>query len=94
MTDDVRLYVKEPSWRALISRGDSRILCHLADDETGIYHRIAGGEIYLNRDTENYCLNCARKRGVVTTERPALADRQLLALASSEDKTGLAVQKG
>lgn len=75
MPPDYRLYAAKPGYKPLIKRDDAPLNCHRANPEDGFYHRIAAGEIYLNYDVENYCLNCALKLGILVHERPMLRDR-------------------
>lgn len=72
MTDDLRLYLIEEDWQPLINLGDQRLFCHRVEDGQSHYHRIAAHEMYVAKDTENFCLACAIKKGILSTQRPTL----------------------
>ena len=72
MADDLRFYVHEPGWKPQVHTSDDKLLCHLQRAEEGYYHRITRSELYLARDSEVYCLNCAVQKGLLTRERPTL----------------------
>ena len=74
MSEDKRLYLTEAGWHAVFKSDSETLHCHLADVEQGFYHRIATGELYLVKDTEHLCMNCAMKKGILTAERPSLAN--------------------
>lgn len=78
MREDRRLYMAEPGWTPKLNRGDFRMFCHHLEAGENHYHRIANGEIYVCRDDENYCFNCACKRGILTAERPTLENQGFL----------------
>lgn len=69
---DLRAYIVEPGWRPLLNRSDARLFCHHLRIEERYHHRITMGEVFLNRDTDNLCFNCARDRGIISTNRPSL----------------------
>lgn len=77
MSEERRLYLAEPGWHPVIKQGAETLHCHLANAADGYYHRIAAGEVYVSRDTDHYCLNCALKKGILTSERPTLPNPQL-----------------
>ena len=74
MSEDRRIYVTDAKWTPMLKSDDSRLLCHMANGEEGFYHRISSGEVYFEFGTEAYCLNCAVKKGIATTERPRLRE--------------------
>ena len=51
-----------------------KVYCFLGDTDEAHYHRILTGEVYLTDGKENYCLNCALKKGLVTQARPVLSE--------------------
>lgn len=71
--EDHRLYLAEPGWHVAIKHDTEPLNCHLADSVDGFYHRILAGELYLAKETERLCLNCALKKGILNHERPTLA---------------------
>ena len=74
MTEDSRLYVAEPQWHTKTKPTSEKIYCFLGDSDEASYHRILAGEVYLTDGRENYCLNCALKKGIVTQARPMLLE--------------------
>lgn len=73
MADD-RLYRAEAGWLATVNEGDARLFCHRIDEGADHYHRIAIGEVYLERGTEKFCLACALAQRILTHQRPTLAN--------------------
>ncbi|MFQ5730997.1 MAG: Clp protease N-terminal domain-containing protein [Planctomycetaceae bacterium] len=67
---DSRLYVaSQEGWRAKIKRGWDKAYCYSkAPGEDG-FHLLLAGEIYVQRDDEKFCLNCARRHGILTADR-------------------------
>lgn len=78
MAEDRRLYLAEAGWEPKLNRGDYQLHCHHLGSGKQYYHRITTGELYLSRDEENYCFNCASNRGILTTERPTLENQGFL----------------
>lgn len=74
MIEEERLYRVEEDWKPLFNETDQRLFCHRIEDGQSHYHRITVGELYLHKGTENFCLGCAKKKGIVTGRRPALAE--------------------
>lgn len=67
---DPRLYVVSPEgWEAKVKQGWEREYCYLQNPGEDYFHLITGGEIYLQRGSEKYCLACALRHGVLTTDR-------------------------
>lgn len=68
--DDVRLYVTDArEWTAHIKKDSSKIYCYQKNPGDDFFHLIVDGEIYLAKGDEKYCLRCALRDGVVTTDR-------------------------
>lgn len=67
---DARLYVCEPeSWQAHVKYDSERLYCYAKSPGEDYFHLILNGEIYLQRDNEKYCLQCALRQGVATQDR-------------------------
>lgn len=67
---DLRLYAPHPDeWRALLKQGWERDYCFAQNPGEDFFHLLMNGEIYLQRGDEKYCLNCALRRGYLTTDR-------------------------
>jgi hypothetical protein len=67
---DSRLYVPDnEDWTAEIKRDSERIYCYSKHPGEDWFHLILGGEIYLTRQHERYCLRCALRMGFITTDR-------------------------
>jgi hypothetical protein len=67
---DGRLYVPDQDgWRAHIKQTWDREYCFLKNPNEDFFHLLQCGEIYLERDKEMYCLNCALRLGLATRDR-------------------------
>ncbi len=67
---DSRLYVPDhEDWDVRIKRDSERIYCYSKHPGEDWFHLILGGEIYLTRQHERYCLRCALRMNVVTLDR-------------------------
>jgi hypothetical protein len=67
---DVRLYACDPdAWQAHVKYDSERIYCYSKAPGQDYFHLILNGEIYLQRDDEKYCLQCALRQGVATQDR-------------------------
>lgn len=67
---DARLYVPSPEgWTARIKQGWEKEYCYLQRPGEDHFHLILNGEIYLEHGNERYCLSCALRHGLITTER-------------------------
>lgn len=78
--DEHRLYFAEAGWEPKLNHADFRMHCYHQEPNDDHYHRIAVGELYLARDDEALCFNCAIKRGVLTVERPTLENQGFVRL--------------
>ncbi len=67
---DLRLYLPDQqAVQVRIQGGGERQYCYQKDPGKDYFHQIVPGEIYLETGDEKLCLNCALRRGVVTTDR-------------------------
>jgi hypothetical protein len=67
---DIRVYVTDPlDWEARIKHDSEKMYCYQKNPGEDYFHLIVNGEIYLVRGDEKYCLRCAQRDGVVTTDR-------------------------
>ena len=68
--DDRRLYLSRPEgWEAKMKQGSEKEYCYAQNPGEDYFHLLLGGEIYVQRGDEKFCLNCAHRLGVVTTDR-------------------------
>ena len=69
-TPDFRLYVPDhEDWDVKIKRDSERIYCYSKSPGQDYFHLILGGEIYVTRQHERYCLECALRMGFLTQDR-------------------------
>ena len=69
-TEDARLYVSAPDgWDARLKQTWEKEYCYAQSPGQSYFHLLVRGEIYLVRDNEKYCLACALRRGILTTNR-------------------------
>jgi hypothetical protein len=67
---DARLYVPAADgWAAHIKQSGDREYCFFQSPGEDHFHLLMGGELFLQRGHEKCCLNCALRRGYVTTDR-------------------------
>ena len=67
---DARLYLRQPEgWTAHVKTDASREYCYWKSAEEDGFHLLVTGEIYLERDREKICLNCAMKHDLITHNR-------------------------
>ena len=67
---DARLYVPSPeSWEVRLKHGWEKEYCYRQNPGEDYFHLLLAGELYLKRDNEKFCLNCAQRMCVLTTER-------------------------
>ena len=68
--DDRRLYVPEAdSWTAHIKGDGDKDYCCAKRPGEDFFHRLSRGEIYVSREFEKYCLDCATRFGFITANR-------------------------
>lgn len=70
-----RLFVREPGWQVHLKLDSLKAFCYATAPGQDYYHRLADGEIYLQRGDERLCLPCAARRGLLGQEPRALRDR-------------------
>jgi len=67
---DIRIYVVDAqSWQARIKHDSDKIYCYQKNPGEEFFHLILNGEIYLTHGDEKYCLRCALRNEVVTSDR-------------------------
>ncbi len=66
---DRRLYVVDDDWKAFVKTTSDRERCYSKFPGEDFFHLIMKGEIYIARGNEKYCLTCALRLGLVTTDR-------------------------
>lgn len=69
-THDARLYVPfAEGWTAHIKTDYGKDYCFFQNPGEDYFHLLLGGEIYLQRGTEQCCLSCALRHGFATSDR-------------------------
>lgn len=67
---DRRLYVPGIDvWRAHLKTDSEKTYCHSKNPGEDFYHRFSYGEIFVQRDHEQYCIECALRLGFLTNDR-------------------------
>jgi hypothetical protein len=67
---DHRLYAPHSEgWAAHIKANWDKDYCFLKKTGEDFFHLLQNGEIYVQRGTEKYCLNCALKLHILTEDR-------------------------
>jgi hypothetical protein len=69
-----RLFLFEPGWRTGVKSDSRREFCHAMTPGQDFYHRLLRGEVFLVRDDEKLCLECAARRGLITLAPRRLRD--------------------
>ncbi|MEZ6066208.1 MAG: hypothetical protein R3B90_10985 [Planctomycetaceae bacterium] len=73
---DHRLYVPQHKlWAVHVMSGGDKQYCYDREPGQEYFHLIVPGELYLQSGDEKLCLNCARRRGVVSANRLFWQDR-------------------
>ena len=72
-----RIFLYEQGWRVALKAGSGRAYCYVIAPGDNHYHRLADGEIYLQRGDEKVCLGCAGRRGLLSFEPRVLRDPAL-----------------
>ena len=69
--DDSRLYLPgwDEGWRVQLKTTWDREYCFAKNPGEEFYHLLMAGEVYVTYDEEKYCLECARRRGVISPDR-------------------------
>lgn len=69
-TKDVRLYVPNPEgYEAHIKHDAEKEYCFIKNPGEDYFHLLVVGEIYLQRGHDKYCLTCAQRQGLISTDR-------------------------
>ena len=67
---DKRLYVpSHEDWNVHIKRDSNRHYCYSKHPGEDWFHLLLNGEIYVSRQHEKYCLQCALRMGFLTEDR-------------------------
>jgi hypothetical protein len=67
---DRRLYVEDHQhWDVHVKHGAENEYCFAANPGEDYFHLFLEGELYVQRGYEKYCLNCALRQGILTTNR-------------------------
>lgn len=74
-SEDRRLYVLDGGWSAVVHLGGTSHYCYSQNVGEDYYHLILSGEIYMTDGDVKYCLNCALRHGIITTDRLAWSQR-------------------
>jgi len=69
-----RMFLFEPGWRIGVKSGSHREFCYMMAPGQDFYHRLLDGEIFLSRDDEKLCLDCAARRGLIALAPKRLRD--------------------
>lgn len=68
--NDIRLYVPHAEgWTAHVKPTSEREYCYFKSPGEDHFHLLMMGEIYLERNGEKSCLNCALRHGGVSRDR-------------------------
>ena len=69
--DDSRLYLPgwEDGWTVKLKTTWEREYCFAKNPGEEFYHLLMAGELYVQYDDEKFCLECARRRGVLSKNR-------------------------
>lgn len=69
-SDDRRLYVQSiDAWDVHLKTDSDKIYCFSKHPDEDHYHRLSYGEIFVQRDHEQYCIECAIRHGFLTNNR-------------------------
>ncbi|MFO1006001.1 MAG: hypothetical protein U0929_08580 [Planctomycetaceae bacterium] len=65
-----RVYVPHyEGWSAQIKTNWDKDYCYTKNPGEDYFHLLLCGEVYLANGEERLCLNCAKRRGVITDDR-------------------------
>ncbi len=77
LSQDFRMYLPHAEgWLAHVKTGWDKQYCYAKNPDEDFFHLIVNGEFYLQHGDEKYCLNCAMRQGILTTERLNWQTRQ------------------
>jgi len=68
------MFLFERGWRIGVKSDSHREFCYVMAPGQDFYHRLLYGEIFLARDDEKLCLDCAARRGLITFAPKRLRD--------------------
>ena len=67
---DFRLYIPDTQrWGIQVKRNSDNEYCYTANPGEDFFHLLLDGELYVERGYEKYCLNCAMRQGLITSDR-------------------------
>ncbi len=67
---DRRLYIPGfEHWTAHLKQDSEKVYCYAKHPDEDFYHRISRGEIFVQRDKEKYCIECALRLGYLSNDR-------------------------
>lgn len=68
--EDLRIYVLNPEqWRFCVKLDWEKEYCYFQNPGEDYYHSLLKGEVYVQREYEKVCLNCAWRKGLLTRDR-------------------------
>jgi hypothetical protein len=69
--DDGRLYIPDyaSGWHVRLKADSEMQYCHARLPGQDYFHSFMTGEIFVEKNGEHYCLMCARRLGIVSTDR-------------------------
>ncbi len=69
-TNDRRLYfpVRE-GWAVHVKTDGEKAYCYAKRTGEDFYHAIVRGELFVQRDHEKFCIECALQHGFLTSDR-------------------------
>jgi hypothetical protein len=67
---DRRLYIPGfASWSAHLKKDTEKSFCYAKKPGEEFYHRISRGEIFIQRENEKYCVECALRLEFLSNDR-------------------------
>jgi len=69
-----RMFLFERGWRIGVKSGSHREYCYMMAPGQDFYHRLLDCEIFLYREDEKLCLDCAARRGLIALAPKRLRD--------------------
>ena len=68
---DARLYLPgwKEGWQVRVKTTWEREYCFAMNPDEEFHHLLMAGELYVEFDEEKFCLECARRRGVISDDR-------------------------
>lgn len=69
-SDEQRFYVLNPEeWSVRVKQDWTREYCYQQAPDEDYFHALSKGEVYLQRDHEKLCMNCAWRRSLLSDNR-------------------------